>query len=203
MNRLYGEKFKPLQEKSGFVRIVQQTYKLASKRKNIDEYQYIKELSSDETGIYIEPEAKELIICFRGSITAEDWLVSDAFIALTPFAFRQSPRYRRSKIEVDRAMLAYPEYDIILIGHSLGGHIATVMWNELHNIDNDTRFVVYNRGTSPFEIFTSTPVNYAQRHHYHVHGDWLSDPFMRDKKTNHVLVKPKKNKNLHTYQNFI
>ena len=199
---LYGEKFSPKQEKSGFARIIMETYKQPNKRKNVGEYEYIANLSSIETGIYIEPQSKELIVCFRGSITAEDWLVSDAFIALTPFAFRQSPRYRRSKKEVDNAMRAYVDYDVVLIGHSLGGHIATVMWNEIHNIDDDTRFVVYNRGTSPIEIFTSTPINHKQRHHYHVHGDWLSDPFMRDKKTKHILQKQTASYK-HTYRNFL
>lgn len=199
---LYGEKFSPSEEKSGFARIIEQTYKPPNKRKDVDEYKYVEKLSSVETGIYIEPQSKEIIACFRGSITKEDWLISDAYIALAPFAFRQSARYKRSKAEVDKAMKAYSNYDVILIGHSLGGHIATVMWNEINNIDDDTRFVVYNRGSSPVEIFTKQPVNYKQRHHYHIKGDWISDPFMRDQKTKHILVKPK-SKNLHGYVNFL
>lgn len=199
---LYGSKFSPREEKSGFARIIMETYKAPNKRKDVDEYQYVEKLSSVETGIYIESESKELIICFRGSITAEDWLVSDAFIALTPFAFKQSPRYRRSKKEVDNAMRAYPDYDIILIGHSLGGFIGTTMWNDIHNLDDDTRFVVYNRGSSPLEIFTSSPINHEKRHHYHINGDWLSDSFVRDKKTKHIITKQKAS-NKHTYRNFL
>lgn len=199
---LYGEKFSSSEEKSGFARIIKEGYNEPSKRKNVDEYKYIKNLSSVETAIYIEPKSKEIIACFRGSITKEDWIVSDGFIAIAPFAFRQSPRYKRSKKDVDMAMRAYPNYDVILIGHSLGGHIATVMWNEIHNIDDDTRFIVYNRGSSPLETFTKRPKNYKQRHHYHIHGDWISDPFMHDKKTKHILSKQKK-KSKHTYTNFL
>jgi hypothetical protein len=199
---LYGEKFSPSEEQSGYARIIKEGYKEPNKRKNIDEYIYVHEISSMETAFYIEPSSKELIVCARGSITAEDWLVSDAFIALTPYAFKMSPRYRRYKKEVYNAMKYFPSYDIILIGHSLGGHLSTVLWNEIHNIDDDTRFIVYNRGTSPIEIFTSTPINHAQRHHYHVRGDWLSDPFERDKKTKHMIVKQKSG-NKHTYRNFL
>ena len=200
---LHGEKFSPKEEKSGFARLIQEGYKSPNERKKkIDDYIYIPELSSEETAFYIEPNFYELVICARGSITAEDWLITDMFITLTPYAFRLSPRYRRYKKEVDNAMQHFPNYDVILIGHSLGGFLQTTLWNELHNIDDDTRFVVYNRGSSPLEIFTSSPVNHEQRHHYHVRGDLLSDNFELDKKTKHILVKQKAS-NKHTYTNFL
>ena len=202
---LYGQKFSIKQEQHGFARIIKEGYKAPyDRKKNVDEYIYIPEISSTETAFYIEPKSHELIVVARGSVTPEDWIVTDMFIALTPFAFRMSPRYRRYKKEVYNAMKYFPKYDIILIGHSLGGHLSTTLWNEIHALDDDTRFIVYNRGSSPLEIFSSTPINHEQRHHYHVHGDFLSDSFERDKKTKHFLVKQKKSSNnKHTYTNFL
>jgi hypothetical protein len=202
----YGGGFSSSQEKKGFALIVKETYKAPDERDDVGPYDYIRDLSSVETSVYIDPRDKELVLCFRGSVTKEDWIVSDGMIALAPFAFNATPRMVRTWKEIRRAVEEYPNYEIILVGHSLGGHIATNVYHYLSKEDDSIRFVVYNRGSSPIEVFSRRPVEHDRRHHYHSEGDWISKPFLNDQKTAHYITPAKElklKKNPHGYVNFI
>ena len=190
------------EEQKGYVRIIEQTYKPADERKNVKEYKYIRDLSTFETSVYVDEKAKLLVMCYRGSVTREDWIISDGLIALAPFAFQKSDRFQRSLKETEAAVKRFKGYRLMLVGHSLGGFIASNMWQIYTKRDPRTRFVIFNRGSSPVEIFSRRPVDFDHRDHYYVPGDWISKPFLRDPKTEHHEVKQRLD-NPHGWANFV
>jgi hypothetical protein len=185
-----GGAFKPQEYKRGFAEMNSMVYN-QSTRKDIDGYKYLPEFSNEEQGTWVDTKAKELVICFRGSITREDWLETDLRI-LIPIGFKSTNRYIRSRELAMKAYNKYKGYNVVLTGHSLGSHIATAMWQEFNEMDKDTKFVVYNRGSSPFEIFSQNPKDKEDRIHYHAEGDIISDNFLKDTKTTHYVSKPTK-----------
>jgi len=105
------------------------------------------QLSSPEQKVFIDKKGKP-IIAYRGSASSNiknftrDWLISDTGI-LTGTS-KYDPRIKRSTDVYDRVVEKYAGKTPVLIGHSLGGHIAEVVGD--HGLGNK-KVITYNKGT--------------------------------------------------------
>lgn len=97
-------------------------------------------LSSKETAVYVNPNTKQAVVSFRGSVTPDDWVTTDRAVALGKL--RTTDRYRRSVSEYTSAREALKGYNVYTTGHSLGGNIAEVI-SDAHPA---TGTVVFNPG---------------------------------------------------------
>ncbi len=91
---------------------------------------------------YVILTDKEIIVSFRGSVSAEDWLVSD--VAIVANIQKIAPRFIREKKAVLEVRQKYPDKKIVLTGHSLGGTIALTIAHEFPWV----QAVAFNPGTS-------------------------------------------------------
>lgn len=195
-----GGAFKPSEYRMGFSKMMMMVYGKA-KLKDIDDYKYLPEYSDEEVRVFVDNKNKEIVFAGRGSVTAEDWLLSDAIIASgSVSAFKLTPRYRRNKKLIMETLKDFPDYKVVLVGHSLSGFVATTLYDEIKD-DYDVKFVVFNRGTGFNETFEDKPVNYKDRIHFHTISDVLSSFFLQDKKTKHYIETPTE-KNVHGITNF-
>ncbi len=195
-----GGNFKPSEYRSGFSKMMLMVYGKI-KLKDIGDYKYLPEYSDEEIRVFVDYKNKEIVFVGRGSITKEDWLLSDAVIVSgSVTAFKITPRYRRNKKLVMDTLKDFPNYKIVLVGHSLSGFVATTLYEELKD-KYDVKFVVFNRGTGFNENFDEKPVDYKNRIHFHTFGDLLSSFFLQDKRTKHNVEIPT-DKNIHGIINF-
>jgi hypothetical protein len=195
-----GGNFKPSEYRMGFAKMMMMVYGKI-KLKDIDDYKYLPRYSDEEIRVFVDYKNKEIVFVGRGSITKEDWLLSDAVIVSgSVTAFKMTPRYRRNKKLVMDTLKDFPNYKVVLVGHSLSGFVATTLYEELKP-RYDVKFIVFNRGTGFNENFEETPVDYKNRIHYHTFGDVLSSFYLQDKRTKHNVEIPTE-KNLHGIINF-
>ncbi|KAJ9065375.1 hypothetical protein DSO57_1020228 [Entomophthora muscae] len=95
-----------------------------------------------QTVIMVDKRNQEIILAFRGEGNTETWIASNQFtMTSTSFAkdakvhsgFRQATNSIMLTIimPVIRALRQYPNYRLIITGHSLGGSVATLTFSEL------------------------------------------------------------------------
>lgn len=87
----------------------------------------------------------EVIVAIRGSVTAQDWLISD--VAIFMGKLEVTPRFLSEVVYLRKVIKKYGKSKkIVLVGHSLGGALAVLLLRYFEkNID---RIYVYNAGTS-------------------------------------------------------
>ncbi|ORX68297.1 alpha/beta-hydrolase, partial [Linderina pennispora] len=84
------------------------------------------------------PNSKEIFVVYRGSYTLEDWLEDFTFIQVpspipvpgslmhTGFLTAYRANHRQVKDTLEKLLATYPDYTLIVSGHSLGGGEAAV-----------------------------------------------------------------------------
>lgn len=77
-------------------------------------------LSSSQAQVYVDKKGNP-IITFRGSKTAEDWLISDAALALG--LEKYTPRFQKSQKLVEKVEKKFQQ-PVTTLGHSLGGSLS-------------------------------------------------------------------------------
>lgn len=112
-----------------------------SRPSHIGKYLYNEPASNFEHAIYVDENAKKLIIAFRGSVSGEDWLVSDRKILFSRLT--TSERFKREKKWTSEVLSMLPNYQVEFTGHSLGGALAIEMANTFRK-----PAVVFNAGAS-------------------------------------------------------
>lgn len=128
------------------------SYLAPANRKDIGSYKYDKDLSNEETAIYHSDATRETIVAHRGSVTAEDWGISDTAIATGQQL--KTPRYKRSLALVQQAHDKYG-YDVITTGHSLGANIMYATTYTYGQTGWLKQGVGFNAGTSPISPYTN------------------------------------------------
>lgn len=100
-----------------FLDMIRETYKNVFTRKDIGDFEYIKDFSSDEMGVYKNDELKIMVLSFKGTTSAGE-LLQDLYLTVGNL-----PRkvFRKSLNEIEEVISMNPGYKIILTGHSLGG----------------------------------------------------------------------------------
>jgi len=78
--------------------------------------------TTDEQRVFVNDVTKQVITSYRGSITAEDWLVSDRAIATGSEG--KSTRFLQSYELLKLVVEKYKNHSIYATGHSLGGGLA-------------------------------------------------------------------------------
>jgi hypothetical protein len=203
---LIGNGYKPNEYRLGFGNIMEMVYyDPIYKREGIDDYEYSHYYGDEEVGVWIDYENKEIVFAIRGSKTMDDWTVADWEIAksddLTK-SLAKTDRFKRNRDKILELLKQFPNYTPLFTGHSLGATISTVLYDELRKDIPSLKFVVFNRGTGPKEIFTDEPVEHTRRVHFNTYYDPLSYNFTYDKKTKHIRENPSY-KNVHGILNFL
>ena len=196
-DKYWGAGFNQNEEKKGFAQINSMLYNV---KKNIDDYRYLSKYSNDEIGVWVDEKDKTLVIGLRGSVTAEDWLLSDLAIA-TDFGFRKTPRFTRNQKQVENIVKNFPKYKLVFTGHSLGGKLAEEFYDDYKKNHKDIKVFLYNRGTGFIEEFDENEPKDKNKKHYHAVGDPLSYFYTQDNGAIHKLSLPR-SVNVHGVSNF-
>ncbi len=121
-----------------------ESYKPA-KEASLEKYGYHldPELSNVEEKVFYNPTKSDLLITYRGSQNIlNDWL--DTNVNLLKGKFQDSDRYKRSKEVYEKAKHKYNKDRVKLVGHSLGGGLASSIGS-----DKDT-IISYNKAPSNY-----------------------------------------------------
>ena len=118
------------------------------------EYKVDKVLSDRRTAIYYNKDINTVVIAFRGSVDAYDWIATDFKWMVGPIAnaTKRLPGIGSGMYLDDERMYKavkekYPTAKIVTSGHSLGGTRATVI-GKRHEIPSWS----FNGGNSPFDL---------------------------------------------------
>lgn len=103
--------------------------------KPIQEYKYIKDLSSNFHQVYEDKKQKRIILNYTGTKSIIDWLSNLDYILQT---YTLWPRFKNAKAILDKVLKLYPNYKITLVSHSQGGIIT----RELSRIYGDELFEI-------------------------------------------------------------
>ncbi len=98
-------------------------YSSPGSRKDFGSAEYDGDLGDSEEGVWVTPS--KVIIGYRGSATARDWMVSDVKIAMGTEP--SDSRVQKSIRFYEKVKEKYPNKTIVVTGHSLGGRIATLV----------------------------------------------------------------------------
>lgn len=168
-------------EKVFFARFAKAVYEPLDSRVNILDFEYLPNYSDANTGTWINHSKKMIIIAFRGT-DFKNWrdLAQDLLIVGGISIF--SARYVAGVHLVKKVESNFPDYNISLTGHSLGGKIGLNIGTKLQK-----KAVLFNIGSSPADkpkdILYSTICKlldlnsckgFKKITHYHVNGDPLS-----------------------------
>lgn len=125
-------------------------YLAPANRQDIGAFKYDKDLSNEETAIYHNDATQETLVAHRGSVTAEDWLISDVGIASGTQL--NTPRFKRSLDLVQQAHDKYG-FDVITSGHSLAGNLVYATTYTYGQTGWLKEGVAFNAGTSPISPY--------------------------------------------------
>ncbi len=107
-------------------------------------------LSTDEHLVLFNPDTREVVISFRGTVPSRKDVATDISIGLGVHGSTQ--RYRQSARLVETVSRRYSPMDyrpVQVTGHSLGGGIAVYVANQHHHVTAH----VYNAAISGNELF--------------------------------------------------
>ena len=141
---------------------LQSTYKSKEKSEmDLKEhgYNFDKELSNINDRVYYNPKDDKLLVSYRGT---HNWLndISTDLAVLTG-NLKNTDRYKHSKDTYDKAKTKYNKDSATVVGHSLGGSIASAVGSGKDEV------YTYNKGVG-LPILGKTkhnPNENAYRHH--------------------------------------
>ncbi|MAD25341.1 MAG: hypothetical protein CMO44_14335 [Verrucomicrobiales bacterium] len=87
-----------------------------------DGFYELQEHTTDDHRAFLNTDTKQVIVSFRGSITATDWTRSD--VAIVFGREERSTRFRNEYRFFKQIAAAYPDNNFYVVGHSLGGALA-------------------------------------------------------------------------------
>jgi hypothetical protein len=100
--------------------------------KNLQKQGYIRDnsLSSSNQSVYYSPKQKKLIYSVSGTHSLRD-IGTDLYLALGQL--KQTNRYKDAKKTLDKTREKYNDADTTIVGHSLGGSIASYIGSKGRN----------------------------------------------------------------------
>lgn len=121
-------------------------------------YHVVEDLTSPEYVTAINPDNQKIIVAFRGTDSTllniyDD--IADIEIGLglaeTPIPSYIPSRFSTGEYAYKQAKERFPDYDLTLTGHSLGGSTAEYIGDKYHE-----KSVVFNAGATPIEPILNT-----------------------------------------------
>ena len=186
-------------DKDIFAKMSNEAYQ--KQRENIDSFRYMKPYSNDDVAVYMDRPKNILVFAYRGTnFKLVKDLVADTHIASG--TFRMSKRYKVMKEHFMKISNLFPSFKIVFTGHSLGATIAGDIQHLCKTSGRDCSFVIFNRGSSPIEVYKKGPKD-PQKHHHHIKGDWVSSPYLKAKTANHYVYDKKGTNHPHILANFL
>lgn len=122
-----------------YVKLNKEVYEKPDNRKaNLEGFTYVPSQSDKDNAVYQSQKDKKIVIVFRGSAKIKD-LKADLGVATGNL--QKTSRHDSSEELVKKMKTLFPDYKIILTGHSLGGSLAVSMASK-----HDLPAVVFNAG---------------------------------------------------------
>jgi hypothetical protein len=87
-------------------------------KKEVGEFELQPSLSNHEVQTYISREKMQMVIVFRGTKGALDWLNNAQYVLGN---YKKTRRFKLAEHIFQEALHEYPDYKVTLIGHSQGG----------------------------------------------------------------------------------
>ena len=148
---------------------------------NVDGFAQDKDLSSDTTKVYHNPQTNHTIVAHKGTQGASDWLNNGVYALGGDKAYMMTPRFKEAQKIQEEAEKKYGANTISTIGHSQGSKQAELLGK------NTKEIITLNKATRPFG-------NTKQSNQYDIRttGDIVSanNPFQK-KNDNEILIKSK------------
>lgn len=188
-----------------YATVASETYK--SSRRDLGNFIYDKNLSSEENSFYIDENTKQILIGTRGTKITSPFsgglpnvgfkntlkdLFSDVLIAT--HLEKLDPREHQFRNYVQDIQTSYPEYSISLIGHSLGGRLVMDVGREL-NLPS----YAFNPGSGPQDSLDRAAFG-PSTHVFRTQNDFVSS-FIPKNETSIVPTNP--NFDAHTMTQFL
>lgn len=166
--------------------IASEVYKSPNDRaKEIMGYKYDRDISKKRSAVYVNEDNKEVTLALRGTVPSNIRdLGSDVKILLddtlnkTTNQFKNSQYMKDARKALKRVKSKYPNYEITIVGHSLGGRGSIQLSKEHKNIDS----VTFNSGGGNF---TKNQIPKTDTH-YRAPTDPISVGFALDSQTKNV-----------------
>jgi len=131
--------------------------------KMLGDYVYDHELSNKEDAVYHNPKDNKLLIAYRGTANLDD-AKTDASLAFGEL--RNTKRYDRSENTYHKAKSKYNGSNTTLVGHSLGGSLASAIGRDSDSI------ISFNKGNGLIPS-TATKTKSNEKS-YRIKGDLVS-----------------------------
>ena len=150
----YVDDFTDDQTNIKYANFASETYvALNDRQMNLLGYTYNSKYSDKNLSTYVDKPDKKIVISIRGTVPTDVMdLVGDIGILSADKALNMTRLSNHKKI-IDNVLQKYPDYKLILTGHSLGAFLV----EQLAADYPDAQGVVFNPGTSLSESNLSTP----------------------------------------------
>jgi len=169
-----------------------------------EDLEYNKELSNKYLNVYLDHDNKRLYGAVRGTKEVNDFF-TDALLVLG--LDKHASRYKNMRKQVLSAIESFEDYDVVLTGHSLGGHDAQELAKDPQLKEFIDEVHSFNPGSSSVglssDIHLLIPPSKPQAdiNVYHVSGDVISTLARLDK--HKVYSMNQTAANAHTIHNFL
>jgi predicted esterase YcpF (UPF0227 family) len=138
-----------------------ETNDVKSAQKVLDEYNIgfnvVEDLTEPEYITAINQDEKKIVVAFRGTDSTLKNIyddIADLQIAIglaeTPVLSYIPSRFSTGEAIYNKVKKMYPDYQISLTGHSLGGSVAHYIGDKYNE-----KSVVFNAGSTPVELYTN------------------------------------------------
>ena len=135
--------YKKLRKNDGeFLKASYEDLNVAEKRMNKKGYSLDKDLSTDESKVFINKNNNKPVLIERGSSNLKDWVVDDVLIGIGLSGL--SSRQQKTKA-LNRKIEEKYNKPVSGVGHSLGGHL-------IENGDLKGNIITYNKASSFSDI---------------------------------------------------
>lgn len=157
-----------------FLCMAADVYRPSSKRHSFLQWKYQNDISSQERSIYLKTRGKKktFVVSFRGAARFHDL---KSIYKLIKGSFGQSKRFKRDLEFVTSLKKKHPKASIILVGHSMGGRLASdigerlnlkaITFNEargLGKVDKKSFIQRYRTRTDLVSVFGTVGGSYKQ-----------------------------------------
>ena len=117
----------------------------------------------------------------------------------TPEFFYRNKRYKDNLKQVNSIYNKYKGYNVLFTGHSLGAALANYLYEEFKKRGIESELVIFNRAAGPFDKYVKKSAKRdPNKIHYTFKDDPISERFLKDNSTKHVVKQSPNKQNKHS-----